>query len=418
MTNAPRSILIINQSWANHGDEAAHKGLVRTLRERFPDASLSVLVFSRKVSALDMQLFRPHDVANLEYVHLKKPPPGRRLRWGSALGDRVAKLVLVLTSRRYRRIARMMRAADLIVSAPSGVDIGPYRNWRYLALLLLAVESSAPAAVFGISFGPLPEDDATDARFSALAQRVLSRLDFLSLRDQISQRDADRLGIPYVPTTDSAFLDSTLEPIPDSFREKLTGPFVVIVPNALDRWHSRYAGVGPRFFEELFSGLIEESLQRTSQVVLMPQLFGRRNDADYLAELRERFGPAERERILILPAECSCEVQKALVGQADALAGARYHSIVFSLHAQSPFLALSYERKIRGLVEQAGLSQYMVSLEDDPAGIDVKAVARLFGDIHERRAEIRQEVARKVVGIRAVATRAADVFAERFGAKP
>ena len=78
------------------------------------------------------------------------------------------------------------------------------RNWKWFvplgcggALLLLAVESGTPTAVFGISFGPLPEDDATDARFSALAQRVLSRLDFLSLRDQISQRDAERRTLLY-----------------------------------------------------------------------------------------------------------------------------------------------------------------------------------------------------------------------------
>ena len=37
------NILIINQPPYNRGDESAHKGLVRTLLKRFPDAQIKVM---------------------------------------------------------------------------------------------------------------------------------------------------------------------------------------------------------------------------------------------------------------------------------------------------------------------------------------------------------------------------------------
>lgn len=37
------NILIINQPPFNRGDESAHKGLIRTLLKRFPDAKIKVM---------------------------------------------------------------------------------------------------------------------------------------------------------------------------------------------------------------------------------------------------------------------------------------------------------------------------------------------------------------------------------------
>ena len=37
------NILIINQPPFNRGDESAHKGFIRTLLKRFPDANIKVM---------------------------------------------------------------------------------------------------------------------------------------------------------------------------------------------------------------------------------------------------------------------------------------------------------------------------------------------------------------------------------------
>lgn len=413
MTKSPESIFIINQPWSNHGDEAAHKGLVRMLSRRFPRASISVLVFGNKIGDRELELFRPPEVPNLEYRCMKGTPPADRLRWQSRFSPKWMKAML-LASPSFRKILGWMREADLVVSAPSGADLGPYRNWRYLALLWLAAESGTPTAVYSISFGPLPGSDAADLRFSRLAVDVLKRMDFLSIRETESQRLADRLGVRYVVATDTALIDPTRVAVPDRLREQLASSYVLMVPNELHAWHVDYAAYGAQIFDDLYRTLIEVALKKADQVVLMPQLFGRQDDSRYCHTLREQFGETDRERIVVLPEWETKEVQEALVAEADMLVGGRTHSIVFSLHNGTPFLALSYEPKIRALLEQAGLGEYMLDLQQ--AGqIDAALASRLFDDIYVRRSDVQREVARKAATICQIAERTADAFVAKFG---
>ncbi|MBW2699019.1 MAG: hypothetical protein JRE70_21220, partial [Deltaproteobacteria bacterium] len=126
MTATPRSILIINQAWSNHGDEAAHKALVRMLRQRFPAASLTVLAFSDLVTERDLEIFRPEEIERLEYVCDERRPSVGRLGGLSAVSTGFAKWIL-RNAPAWRPLRARMRGADLIVSAPGGIDLGPYR---------------------------------------------------------------------------------------------------------------------------------------------------------------------------------------------------------------------------------------------------------------------------------------------------
>jgi colanic acid/amylovoran biosynthesis protein len=413
MKKSPKSIFIFNQPWSNHGDEAAHKALLRMLGRRFPKASISVLVFEDKIGEHELEIFRPDDVTSLEYRLMKTRPPGDRLRWASRLSPKLM-MMMLLVSPGFRKILRWMRDADLIVSAPSGADLGPYRNWRYLALLLLAAESETPTAVYSISFGPLPEDDPADARFSKLTVGVLERSDFLSLRETASQQLAERLGIRHVVATDTAFTDATRVVVPESLRQTLAPSYVLVVPNELHRWHVAYSSCSAQTFDDLYCALIETALRNTDQVVLMPQLFGRQNDSRYCDALRERFSSLDRERIVVLPEQLSKEVQEAVIADAEMVIGARCHSIVFSIRNTTPFLALSYEPKIRALLEQAGLDEYMVDLEELET-VDTALVERLFEDIYSRRFEVRQEIAEKATALVAIAESTEEAFVAQFG---
>lgn len=413
MKSPPTSILIINQPWSNHGDEAAHKAFVRMLRRRFPDTRISVLVFRGKIGEHELELFRPPEVPNLEYVWLKRSPPGGRLRWASRLPARL-RMGLLLASPTFRQAKRLMREADLIVSAPSGADLGPYRNWRYLSLLLLALASGSPTAIYSISFSPLPEEDAADDRFSRLAVEVLTQVDFLSLREATSQQDADRRGIRYVKAFDTAFIDSTRSIVPPSIGDAIGSPYILLVPNDLRRWHAGYASYSAETFDQLYFALAESALEKTEQVILMPQLFGRQNDSDYCQAIREQFDREDRDRIYVVPEHHSSEVQQALIAGAEMVVGARTHSIVFAIQNLTPFLALSYEPKIKALLDESGLGAYMVDLQGSE-NVDAESTTRLFDDIYGRRCEVRKEIADSVIHIRATAEGAAEAFVDQFG---
>ena len=53
----------------------------------------------------------------------------------------------------------------------------------------------------------------------------------------------------------------------------------------------------------------------------------------------------------------------ATVPKSDFLIGARYHSIVFAINNNIPFVALSYEHKIAGLLKQLNKESQSVDIE-------------------------------------------------------
>ncbi|MBW2383508.1 MAG: polysaccharide pyruvyl transferase family protein [Deltaproteobacteria bacterium] len=414
MTATPRSILIINQAWSNHGDEAAHKALVRMLRQRFPAASLTVLAFSDLVTERDLEIFRPEEIERLEYVCDERRPSVGRLGGLSAVSTGFAKWIL-RNAPAWRPLRARMRGADLIVSAPGGIDLGPYRNWLYLALLLLALESGTPTAIYSISFGPLPDEGRQDRAFSRLALEVLRRVDFLSLREPWSQEYARKLEIPFVEATDTAYIDATIAELPAALRRTLESPYVVVVPNELHRWHVWYRSIGAERFHSLYHALIARALESTDLVVLMPQLFARQNDSDYCNALRNDFDAADRDRIVVAPEDISVEVQKAIIKAAEMVVAARSHANIFSIHCGTPVLALSYEQKMEAHLIQAGLTDYMIRLNEIDE-VDLSDVSKHFDDVWQQRAELKNEITRKAAPIRRVAIKAADEFARRFGA--
>ena len=90
-------------------------------------------------------------------------------------------------------------------------------------------------------------------------------------------------------------------------------------------------------------------------IVMLPQVFcGREyalSDVDFFRDLAK---VTECPRIIVT-ADCySSDVQQTIIRNAKALFGSRYHSIVFAINQNVPFVALSYEHKIIGLLETLG----------------------------------------------------------------
>ena len=110
------NILIINQPPFNRGDESAHKGLIRTLLKRFPDAKIKVMheawlsesyrqyavkdkrveYFSEVEGCIKFPRFRNHDVYT-NHTWLWKWHPT------------------------YRRMESIYKWADVVVCAPGGI---------------------------------------------------------------------------------------------------------------------------------------------------------------------------------------------------------------------------------------------------------------------------------------------------------
>ena len=119
------------------------------------------------------------------------------------------------------------------------------------------------------------------------------------------------------------------------------------------------------------------------QIVMLPQLYGRgvQGDYGYFQKLREQF--QHKESVAVLPDVYGSDVQQGIIRDAKLVIGVRYHSIVFAINQGVPFMALCYEHKMEGLLEELSLQKYGVGIGDafsteTLAGQSVADVCALF----------------------------------------
>lgn len=352
------NFLVINQPTGNRGDEAAHRALIRALSTRFPDATIRIVFMG--VGQSSFEGLQVH-ASNVVYENV----PIRHIQQLSKLAF-LFHFRWLLTHLRsgYRHLRRRIREADWVISAPSGICLGPFRSWYMLLVDWMVLQEEKPFAYYSPSFGPKPEGQRGDGLFWRECVKVLKRFDFLSIRDAKTMKFADALRLSYVPSIDTAFLDSPAEPIPQEVATKVGNQYVVFVPNSLT-WHVAYRDASQDVIDGFYFRVMDLLAKHfpQSRIVLLPQLYGRGDGGDHAYFLRLRKRYAHPERIEVLPDTLTSDMQQAIVANARFVVGARYHSIVFAINNAVPFCALSYEHKMQGLLKTLGAEDCMLDIQ-------------------------------------------------------
>ena len=191
---------------------------------------------------------------------------------------------------------------------------------------------------------------------------LLKEFDFLSLRDNKSMKIADELGLKYIPTVDTAFLTSPSENIipyiPFGLSNQL---YAVIVPNQLT-WHFAFKDIQQQVIDSFYVSIIRTLLNDypSFKFIMLPQLFAKSNgDYSYFKKLAEQISS---DRIFVLKDDLNSDIQQSIINHAKFVIGARYHSIVFSINNATPFVSLTYEHKMSGLLSSLGLDNYSLDI--------------------------------------------------------
>ena len=96
-------------------------------------------------------------------------------------------------------------------------------------------------------------------------------------------------------------------------------------------------------------------------LVLLPQTYRSLiNDYGYFRRLAER---AAGKPVLVIDEDQSSDVQQKIIAGARMVIGERYHSVVFAINNRTPFVSLSYEHKMTGLLEKLGLTERSVDVQ-------------------------------------------------------
>jgi colanic acid/amylovoran biosynthesis protein len=339
-------ILIVNQPLNNRGDESAHKALIRTLKKELPDLRIKILFHNANQNSIDQ--FKIND-NEIEYLNLSSKIRGgiRVLTYATEYNLPFIWNLHPLTN----TILKLMKDVDLVVCAPGGICMGGFQDWYHISILSMAMSLKKKIAYYGRSFGPFPEITKRNKRFKAISYKLLHYFDFLSIRDAKSQMLAEEIGVNYVSTVDTAFLDYPDVEIPIEIKEKIGLNYIVFVPNEL-KWHYAFKSVSIDKIIQFYTHIIDILGKKYSnhKIVMLPQIFNDYNQSELPFFRKIKKNSSNSNDIVVLEDKYSSDIQQCIIRESELVVGARYHSIVFALNNNVPFIALSYEHKISGLL--------------------------------------------------------------------
>lgn len=355
-----KSILVINQPYGNRGDESAHRALIRSLNNSLPNTKIVVLTLFDYINAeKDFIVNHP----NNQYINFLFPHNlGASLiaKWSLQFGFlRIAMALHPI----LKKLKPYYQNADWVLCAPGGICMGGFQDWYHLFMLHLAKLYKKPLAYYSRSFGPFPTYTWLNRRFKKLSLEILNYFSFLSIRDKKSMELADQLQLQYISSIDTAFLEKPQVKLPADIEFLANEKIIIFVPNSLT-WHYAYQIYSQDIIDNFYVNILSQ-IQHSfpeHKIVMLPQLcsIGAKGDYYYFTKLQNKF--CNQQNIIVLDDQYSSDVQQTIIRNATLVIGSRYHSIVFAINNNVPFVAINYEHKIAGLLELLHLSKYQVDI--------------------------------------------------------
>lgn len=352
-------IAILNQPTGNRGDEAAHKAFVRSIANTMPDCQVDVIFILERQTNIDEFNVK---LSNIGYINATSVSLGyvRVIHWCY-----IRKLFFLSYLHpllwKYKHI---LKRYDKVICAPGGMCMGGFKNWMHIWALETAKRLHKPIYYWGRSIGPFPDIDVDSKVFKQNSINLLKCFSFTCLRDSISIKYAEELGIKAVETVDSVFLDRPQAAIPENILQQIgTTDYIVFVPNELT-WHPRYKKDNSLKIDEFFLSLMDLLVTRwpDRKIVMLPQTYKSSiDDFSYFKRLASKSG---KRNILVIDENQSSDIQQTIIACSKLVIGARYHSIVFAINNEVPFISLSYEHKMKGLLERLLMTKYLVEIQD------------------------------------------------------
>jgi len=382
-----KKIVIIDQPLNNHGDESAHKAFIRLLTEHgfkvstifFGSDPKAVKAFSRGIKHSEYYFYKKNKINLLiqnffihypflfNYAHLIP---------------------------NFNKFCRHLNNSDVVVMAPGGANIGVYKSWTSLSDLYLALANNKKVAIWGRSVGPFLTETKSDKLFFKKSCEILNCVGYISLRDKESQQILSSLGINYVETIDTAFAYVPDINLPADLLNLKQKKYVVFVPHDLCSWHPLFKEIDPLILDKLYLDTIKKILSKGYLVVMLPQLFerGDKGDYHYFKHLQKK---TNSPHINIISEKYNSDIQQIIIRNAEAVIGARYHSIIFSINNCTPFICLSYEHKMKGTLDSLGLEKYSLDLKQIVQSNDNKLLFHLLDNIIKEKKEIQSDLQKK-----------------------
>jgi colanic acid/amylovoran biosynthesis protein len=418
---SPKHILISHvYSSDNKGDAAILSAQISELQRVFPGSAIYLSTIDQ---VPDGYTFDGQQVVSALMYGAVKPGRGKlpKLLFAAGMMSYTSLWALLKRSvhislpvpNSWRQTLTMLDDADLQVCVGGGYLRAKDDPTSTIILLLLVHQIwlarllGKPVYLYAQSFGPYPTK--LQAR---IARRGIRSTALVMVREAKSYRQLEALQIPkdkIVRVPDSAFLFTAPRnaAIATSIRPKDTTDTIVgiTVRSWLDE--KRQAT-----YEAAIAALIEYIVHRPNyRVVVVPQVTStKQHDDDRETGRRIAQLLAPNKSVTFLEERFSHTDILSVYGSLDYLVGTRFHSVIFALLSHVPAVAIEYEHKTSGIMQDLGLSKWVIPIED----VDAEQVKHLFDAMVRENKSYKDQLNKVLPAYIAKARTAADLIAQDF----
>lgn len=337
----------------NTGDEAILKSMVRAFKEKIPQVKITVL------SHNPLQTSQTYKVRAINRLHLIK-------------------------------IIRCLRNVNLFISGGGGLlQDSTGKGWSilyYLGLIMIAKIVKVPVMIYAQGIGPINKKIN-----KLLIKWILNKVNLITVRDTHSKKILNNLGVSgpsiYV-NSDPVFLlkRKNINYIIDNYPcvQKLINPDDRLLIGVSIREYKSNGSDSKRIFAQAADYLIENY---QAKIIFLPFQF----DED--VHISEEILSLMKNQADVLKVKLEPEELLSLLTRLSLVVGVRLHSIIFSSMANIPFIALNYDPKVKYFVEDLGLSELLLEIDED---ISLKNFQKKIEYVRENNDKIKDILLKKV----------------------
>ncbi|WP_105167340.1 colanic acid biosynthesis pyruvyl transferase WcaK [Pseudoalteromonas sp. T1lg23B] len=354
-------LLVGNHTCGNRGDAAILRGLIAELRKQEPTIELDIIsrfpisssfLLGEKVMMDELHAY--HGSANGFVDRLWKRVSQRFQSY--QLINKLNKPVSTLPAHIQQQVGALQQYDAVIqVGGSFFVDLYGPAQFEHAICALFA---NKPLFMLGHSVGPFESD-----RYKKLASKVFSKVNTLALRESVSLQLMEQANIVTSKVSEGAdtawVVPNDPVAIPEALSQLVTSqPTIAMTMRKLAPFDKRL-GVTQQEYEVKLAELIDSVNDKGYQVLIVSTCTGidsyQRDDRMVALTVKEKV--KNKALCHVVMDELNDVELGSLLSLCQLTLGTRLHSAIISMNFATPAIALNYEHKSKGIMQQLDLPE-------------------------------------------------------------
>jgi len=356
-------LLVGNHTCGNRGDSAILRGLLSSLRSINPELEIDSI--TRYPVSSSFILGEPLETDTLYHYHNKSS--GRLDRLWKKYSKKVLPFMLYLSvlglwkfklPKHINLYLKKLNEYDAVVHVGGSFFVDLYGESQF-EHALCSILAKKPLYLIGHSVGPFQRK-----RFNIIAKLVFAKANLVSLRESVSLELMQKDEMPTDKVHKGADTAWLVDPTPIKISPQLLDyvnqkPTVAITLRELAPFDKRL-GVTQDDYEKAFAVIVDNLIETGYQVIACSTCTGidSYHKDDRMIALRVGNQLKSKEGYYVVMDELNDVELGSLLSHCKLTIGTRLHSAIISMNFNTPAIALNYEHKSEGIMNQLDLPLY------------------------------------------------------------